>query len=321
MNRADPNAVKLAAATVLYEPAAEMLDDLIPPIDADGLKFFIFLNGPVSDAVEQRLDLMGNARILRSPVNVGLGAGLNAVIRAADSEGVSHLLLLDQDSSPQAGLCAALHERCEVDSGRVAAIGPVAVPPQGEAFLPMRYFRRRKAMPAGAFSSEAGTGSREDNAAKQNLSDVDFLPTSGSLISLAAWRAIGPFRDDYFIDGIDVEWCFRAWSRGYRCMLAEDLTMVHRWGSSDADGRPQILRQSDVRTYYYIRNAVNGLRLSHIPMRWKLHVSCRLAMQALVLLASRRGRASARRLVGRAVADGWTGRLGPVPTSALQPLA
>jgi len=321
LNRTDPNAVKLAAATVLYEPAVEMLDDLVPPIAADGLRFFIFLNGPVSEAVEQRLDLMSNARILRSPTNIGLGAGLNAVVRAAESDGVSHLLLLDQDSSPQAGLCAALHERCERGSGRIAAIGPVLVPPPGEAFLPMRYARRKKAASGEAFSSEVGTGSREENATKQKLSEVDFLPTSGSLISLAAWREIGPFRDDYFIDGIDVEWGFRAWSRGYACVLAEDLAMVHRWGSADADHRPQILRQSDIRNYYYIRNAVNGLRLRHIPLRWKLHVTGRLAMQTLLLLAGRRGAASVRRLIGRAIADGWAGRLGPIPTMVLQPPA
>ena len=297
MNRADPNAVKLAAATVLYEPAVEMLDDLAPPLVADGLPFFIFLNGPASEAVEQRLDLLSNARILRSPMNIGLGAGLNAVVRAAESDGVSHLLLLDQDSSPQAGLCAALYERCETGAGRIAAMGPVLVPPPGEAFLPMRYARREK---------------------KSLVSDVDFLPTSGSLISLAAWREIGPFRDDYFIDGIDVEWCFRAWNCGYACVLAEDLAMVHRWGSSDTDNRPQILRQSDIRNYYYIRNAVNGLRLGHVPLRWKLHVTSRLAMQALALLASRRGAASARRLVVRAVADGWAGRLGPIPAVVLQ---
>jgi rhamnosyltransferase len=294
LNRAEPNAVKLAAATVLYEPAVEMLDDLVPPIVADGLRFFIFLNGPVSEAVEQRLDLLSNARILRAPTNIGLGAGLNAVVRAAESEGVSHLLLLDQDSSPQAGLCAALHERCGTGSRRIAAIGPVLVPPPGEAFLPMRYARRKKTA---------------------LVSEVDFLPTSGSLISLAAWREIGPFRDDYFIDGIDVEWGFRAWSRGYACVLAEDLAMVHRWGSADADHRPQILRQSDIRNYYYIRNAVSGLRLRHIPLRWKLHVIGRLAIQALALLTSRRGAASARKLIGRAIADGWAGRLGPAPAS------
>ena len=38
----------------------------------------------------------------------------------------------------------------------------------------------------------------------------------------------------------------------------------------------------------------------------------RNAGQTLALLAGRRGAASARRLVVRAVADGWAGRLGPI---------
>lgn len=288
----------MAVATVLYRPDLPVLNALLAPLETVGLRIFIFVNANVSGAVEQRLKDLGNATLIRSPANVGLGAALNAVVEAARAEGHEHVVLFDQDSTPDTELMpkllAAFHDIAEQSAIPPAVIGPLLVAPQNEAFLPPWYSRRPTQL--------ARTGSA-----------VDFLPTSGSLLSIAAWSAIGPFRADYFIDGIDVEWCFRAWAKGFSCMLVDELRMIHRWGYVEENGkqRPQILRQSDLRTYYYLRNAANGLRLPHIPLRWKGRVAVRLALQSALLLADRRFGRVTRRLVLGAIGDGWAGRLGP----------
>jgi rhamnosyltransferase len=291
----------VAAATVLYHPDRALLDALLTVLEADGLPVFVFVNGPVDPGIEARLARLARATLLRSPVNIGLGAGLNAVVEAAREQGFGHILLFDQDSTPGPGLAQALLGQwaaAERVHGAVAAIGPVLTPPPGESFLPIRYDRR------------SGTG----DAA---LAAVDFLPTSGTLVSIQAWGVVGPFRADYFVDGIDVEWCFRAWSRGQASVLAEQVTMSHRWGHAEADGGrlPQILRQSRLRSYYYLRNASHGLRLAHFPPGWKLRTALRLLAQAGLLVL--RGGAPLRMLglAGRAFRDGLTGRLGPAPSA------
>jgi rhamnosyltransferase len=290
----------LAAATVLYRPDPAVLDALLAPLVEAGLRVFIFANGPLGDDVELRLARLPDLHLVRSPDNVGLGAGLNAVVEAAQSEGFGHVVLFDQDSTPDAALLPRLLDAffaAQAQPGiRPAAIGPLLVAPANEAFLPPWYSRR---------PGQTANG----------VSAVDFLPTSGSLVSIAAWREIGPFRADYFIDGIDVEWCFRAWAKGYACLLAEQLQMVHRWGYVAEAGkrRPQILRQSDLRTFYYLRNAVEGLRQPHMPLRWKFRVATRLAVQSGLLLVDRRGARETRKMLTRAVSDGWCGRLGPAP--------
>lgn len=292
----------MAVATVLYRPDLQVLDALLAPLEAAGLRIFIFVNGGVTDDVDQRLQGLLNAALIRSPANIGLGAGLNAVVEAARAEHYDHIVLFDQDSTPDADLMpkllAAFHDIATQSPVPPAVIGPLLVAPENEAFLPPWYSRRPAKLAA------AGSA-------------VDFLPTSGSLLSIPAWSAIGPFRADYFIDGIDVEWCFRAWAKGFSCMLVDDLSMVHRWGYVEDSGkkRPQILRQSDLRTYYYLRNAVNGLRLPHIPLRWKSRVAVRLVLQSALLLADRRFGRFTRRLVRGAIGDGWTGRLGPAPAA------
>ena len=79
--------------------------------------------------------------------------------------------------------------------------------------------------------------------------------------------------------------------------------------------RPQILRQSDLRPYYYLRNAVSGLRLAHLPLRWKARVGLRRAVQAGLLLVDRRFGRATQRLITRAIGDGWSGHLGPAPAA------
>jgi rhamnosyltransferase len=142
---------------------------------------------------------------------------------------------------------------------------------------------------------------------------VEFLPTSGTLISVEAWLQVGPFRSDYFIGGIDVEWGQRAWAHGFASVLVDDVTMVHRWGEINVDrNRPQVLRQSAVRVHYYVRNATHGMTLPHMSFRWKRWQAVRLVGQVFLLFLYRRD-FSIGRLTG-AVRDGWSGRLGPLPS-------
>src|SRR4030095_5315976 len=54
--------------------------------------------------------------------------------------------------------------------------------------------------------------------------------TSGTLLSLNAYDAIGRFRDDFFIDGIDHEYCLRARAKRYRILLMLAPLLVHSIG-------------------------------------------------------------------------------------------
>lgn len=293
----------LAASTVLYQPNLVFLDALLSALDQGNQRIFVFVNGPVSPAIDARLAELTNGYIIRAPVNVGLGTAMNAIAARAHAEGFDSLLLFDQDSAPDPSLAGALADGLQkaADRGlRPAAIGPLLVAPAGEGYLSIRYSWRDKA---------------------QGL--VDFVPTSGSLLSLAAWHEIGPFRDDYFVGGLDVEWGFRAWHRGYSCLVDEAITMNHRWGHVvDEPGKwqPQILRQSPGRSYFYVRNSIDCLGLAHIPLRWKARFLPAFVAQIGLLLAARRLSAPTRLVVTRGVSDGLAGRMGPLPADLpLQP--
>lgn len=287
------------AAVVLYQPNSVFLAR-----QAQGLRdcpFFAFANGPVeAEAIEALAPT--RLRLLSSPENVGLARGLNAVMDAAAEDGFSHVMLLDQDSEPPAGVLDILTERClalERQGEKVAVLAPRLVPPSAGFYKPIRYEWRGQ--------------SRADG-----LAAVDFAPTSGSLVSVAAYRAIGPFRDDFFIAGIDVEWGFRAWDRGWASYVATDLDVPHRWGeavSQDELGKPQILRHTPIRNYYYARNVIAVARLRHVPLRWRIRSCAGLAAQ--IGLLALKGEPGSLRPIRLGLVDGFRRRLGSV-TSKLR---
>ncbi len=110
---------------------------------------------------------------------------------------------------------------------------------------------------------------------------VDFLPTSGTLFNLRVLRETGLFRADFFIDAIDLEWCFRAWARGGSCWLAGDVPMVHTVGSGaiPLGFGLTMPNQRPFRMGTYLRNTVYGFRLAHIPLGWKLRQAAYLPLQ------------------------------------------
>lgn len=285
------------AAIVLFQPEHAILAKLLTALDLAQRRIFLFINGPVGPDTDALIAALSNARILRMESNIGLGAGLNALADTASAEGFSHLLLFDQDSTPEPHMPDALmaHFADRTNNGvRLAMLGPTLTTPSLENYIPIRYAWRDR---------ERGT--------------VDFLPTSGSLLSLLAWREVGPFRADYFVAGIDVEWGFRAWMHGYTNQVDRSIILQHRWGtaaSAKSKWQPQILRQTDVRNYFYVRNGVDCLRLQHIPVGWKLRFALSLAAQIGLVLGFRGRALSTRRAMWQALADGWAGRLGPLPS-------
>ncbi len=291
-----------AVGTVLYKPDPVILERLLQPLASEGCSVFIYVNGQLEASVEAVLSAHSIAKIIRSSENMGQGAGLNALLATAAECGQSSIILFDQDSTPGpdfagrlAGRFAALNEKKW--NASVAAVGPLLVPPEGTAYLPIKYWRR---------SSRAG----------EPPGAVEFLPTSGTLVSVAAWQAVGPFREDYFIGGIDVEWGYRARAMGWISAVADDIHMHHRWGDERGNQhfiQSQFLRQPAPRVYYYIRNASDGMRLPHMPWSWKWRQATRMAAQIGLGLASRGQTTVTAKLVWRALSDGYAGRLGPSP--------
>ena len=72
---------------------------------------------------------------------------------------------------------------------------------------------------------------REQRTSKKPIEAVDYVITSGMLVPITILDLIGGYREDFFVDGIDIEFCLRAKALGIRTYLLPGCHMQQRFGS------------------------------------------------------------------------------------------
>ncbi len=294
----DPSDAILADTAVgvtLFHPKPAHIAALVAAFAGRVRHVYLYDNGGVPPETRAGLGRSTGRQVLGDGSNVGVGAALNRMAEAATAAGARHLLLLDQDGEPSLDLLLGLGTAAVglAPVPRPAMIGPIQRPVAGRKTP--QYPRRRGV------------------AALGRLDPVEFMATSGSLLDLAAFARIGAFREDYFIDAIDLEWCFRAWAAGYSCWIDRETPMAQCVGSGVIRARwlpVAIARQPLFRMETYVRNSVYGWRLAHVPRRWKLTQMAYLPLQAALYWAESGYRPTVLGRLLRAAANGLRGRLG-----------
>ena len=309
--------VRVVAVVVAYRPDVEVFRCVLTATAAQVEAIVVVDNGrgaglETIDWTDRltRIDMHGNA---------GIAAAQNAGMRHAFASGASHVLLLDHDSVPGPGMTARLlasSQRLGLADAHVAAVGADYDDARHDApspFVRMGWFgyRRIAALP-GAVSVP-----------------VSFLISSGSLVGIDAYEAVGAMDERLFIDYVDIEWCLRAARRGWHSYGVPGAMLQHRLGDEPLawrrDGRSlrwfgrTLPSRSPHRHYYLFRNACWLMLRSALPLRWKLLEAKRLLLSigAFGLFATRR-REQLAAMLGGAI-DGLRGRMGGAEAGRASP--
>lgn len=234
----------VCAVLVTYHPDQDFpsrLNRIVPQVAAT----FIVDNGSsVAETNMLRgLAAGGTTGLICNLDNLGIATALNIGARRALAEGFTWALLLDQDTQVDHDMVAALlatHASCP-DGDRVAIVGSSFRGPAGQSNEPI---------PLGS---------------KGELwEEVESVITSGSLLSLRAYSAVGPFRDEFFIDYVDTEFCLRARTAGYRIIQTRRPLMSHTVGAPTSHHLPWTTKWTTNhppdRRYYIARNNTVLLR-------------------------------------------------------------
>jgi rhamnosyltransferase len=308
---------RVASVTVAFNPGVERLARQLAALDGQVNDIVVVDNGSAPSvaslfarhAAEYPLLASPRIRVVPMDGNEGIARGLNVGIEAARARGAEFVVLLDHDSVPGAGMVAELvatRERCATLAIPVAAVGP-RVKDLRDAreypFVRLGWLRNRHQYCAGS---------------AQQVFACDFLISSGTLIALEAFDAIGPFEDGLFIDSVDREWCFRALSRGFALYGACAAHLDHRLGDHRRPvmGGVELVVHSPARLYYMTRNRLLLYRRGYVPLKWKIKDFLRVIAKfaATVLLVAPR-RAYVRH-TGMAIRDALANRGGKLPGDA-----
>lgn len=259
----------------------------------------------VADALSRR----GGA-LLRQSANLGLAAAQNLGIDWARANGYGQVLLLDQDSEPDAGMVTCLWRALQTLSSheKVAAVGP--------RFHDLRERRDAPFVRIGfPLNRKLYCGSADQTVA------CDFLISSGMLIPLEVLDQVGEMDAGLFIDNVDLEWSFRARAHEYSLYGVCAATMHHRLGDARHRlpfGSGQVVVHGPTRLYYMMRNRVRLYGFAHTPAAWKAQDMPRLLVKLFlfgVLIAPRRRNL---RFMLRGLRDGLRGREGACPDDLLR---
>ncbi len=188
--------------------------------------------------------------------NAGLAAAQNVGVKKALEIGADSVILSDQDTFFPPGAVESLRQ-CLKDP-RVAACGPRIFEINSGTILPFI----RRTWNFSPFFPTSG------------CHEVLQLINSGMLLKCTAWKEIGPYDSSLFLDWADLEWCWRAWKKGYRILGNADVTIIHRLGDKalKVRGRP-LWQRSPQRVYYIVRNALFlGLRSPYLNAGQRLFI-------------------------------------------------
>lgn len=223
----------VCAVVVAYFPD-ERFRERIAVVLAQVPLVIVVDNTPRSDLRGELGELGTRVRVIENGSNLGIASALNTGLRLAEEMGYRWLLTLDQDTECDHDMVETL---LEVKAACVADFAVI-----GSNYRDPRNDRKTK----------------EDNAFPQ-WQERKTVITSGSLIDVAKAISAGGFREDFFIDQVDHEFCLRMRRCGYRIGITRKVIMSHSVGKADGAYIPFIgtfPNHPPIRKYYITRNSL-----------------------------------------------------------------
>ncbi len=227
-------------------------------------------------------------------MNLGIATALNQGMDWAKAHGFQWVLTLDQDTLVHENLMVALteiYQRCGTKAD-IALIGS-------------GYDNANVGAPDQMVRTDTPGTWRE----------VTVNITSGSLISLRVYTIVGRFREDFFIDCVDQEFCLRARALGYRIWVSDMPLMTHALGDYAEKRifgyRFAYTNHPPVRRYYSSRNRM-VLMKSYFFMEpiWVMDLLRRFMQDIILILLFEDAKYRKLRAICMGVADFFMGRMG-----------
>lgn len=279
---------------VAYFPDGEFEDRLqavVPQVRA----VVVVDNTPDGGCAERLRSMGSQVEVIENRANLGVGAALNIGLERARALGCEWLLCLDQDT------------HCYPDTVQTL-LGVRASCGFAPGVIGGNYFDPR--------SGRTEVPERDGECLEQIT-----VITSGSLIDAALAQRIGGFREDYFIDQLDHEFCLRVRRNGRRVVISRKPVMAHSIGGPSGAYVPlwgPFPHHAPLRKYYITRNS-----LVTIADYWKQEPGwcarrlARLVLGLGLMAVLESNRLAKVRAFAAGAADGLRRRMGPCRRSSL----
>lgn len=311
----------LSAVIVTYHPDPATLGGLIAGLRPQVDHLIVFDNTPGGAAV---LTSLGpDLTVLGEGRNLGIATALNRGIAEARRQGATEIIFFDQDSQPAADCIARLRDGWQAAQRRglrPGAVGPQHVDPRDADPTNYKFIRTT----GGTLSKVCAA----TDADADGLIACDALITSGCLTTLAVLDDVGGMVEELFIDAVDIEWSFRALSKGYtlfgvaaahvRHTLGDRVFQPAWWRRLPVLKHKRASIHSPMRQYFIMRNRFFMLRQPYVPQAFRRLEQRNIVLRLVLFSLFVPPRWRNLRYMLRGLADGLRGRFGPLPDDLRQ---
>ena len=236
---------KILGIVVLFHPPENMKENILSYIHS--LDKLILWNNSLHEPIFSEKDSIYEEKIIEmgNGNNVGIGVALNEAVNHAKKFHYNFLLTMDQDGR-------------FLDFSKYLDIVKRCVENEGISIFTPNFIIHNK----------------ELYVNKEPIIDVEASMTSGALYPIQIFNEIGIFRDDFFIDSIDIEFCLRAKRYGIPTKIVTAACLFHEAGYQKKKHKflwktffPN--EYSPMRSYYIIRNSLITKSLYPDANCWK----------------------------------------------------
>ncbi|MBK7105840.1 MAG: glycosyltransferase family 2 protein [Ignavibacteriae bacterium] len=219
---------KICATVILYNPDENISDNIMTYINQVNLIIIIDNSDKLNNSLFDKFKINEKVIYVVNGNNIGIAAALNIAARKASQKGFSFLLTMDQDSRAPKNMVENLLNIYEKKEN-VGIVSPL-------------------------HSNRYNTHLKFEN----EIDEVKIAMTSGNLLSLEVFKKVGEFRSDFFIDYVDIEFCFRLQLNNYKIIRANRIILEHN--EADLSSKKIFnktfypLNHKPFRLYYKTRN-------------------------------------------------------------------
>lgn len=174
-----------------------------------------------------------NIHIIQEGTNKGIAKALNDAASYAYDKGFEWIITLDQDSVSPSILVSTYEKYTNVNR-----VGMISCKIIDRNFGELSY----------------------NQSDHKPIEEVSTCITSASMLNLKAWKEVGGFDENMFIDSVDFDICYSLREHGYKVLRTNETSLLHEVGHSEIKkwmGKErQIFHHSPIRYYYMARNGL-----------------------------------------------------------------
>ncbi len=237
----------VACILISFNPTATTLHKTIQTIAVNNVYIIVIDNGSINQSdIKKIVSDTKSAELILLDQNEGIATAQNRGIKIAIEKGYDLIWLSDQDtlypSDFKTKMLSAVANMTQEEYERLAVLSP--------SFFNKTQNKMEQII------NLAPTIKR--SMPMPGLNKATHVISSGMLIPVGVFQQIGLKRDDFFIDWVDIEWCWRAvYKYNLNIFVNGDVIIEHSLGDEFKKflGIKFTLR-SPFRHYFMTRNAI-----------------------------------------------------------------